>query len=254
MDDVNDAGGEYRGAYKGTIDLVCGAVDRYAKSQGWSQEQADIVLFELARAIQLKPNGRATKFLDHFLFGNGEPIEFDCLTLIMEDRGVRQRVKEEITRRLQQRPDLRTRRTSGGDFLIPIRQKDYQVSDWLNALGSYAIEWEAVDESIGTSASGPVCSSAIGQDWIDFGTLSRTRMMSPASRSPFEPCGGLQTPGRARIYGANEYKWHPASPRVTQCLHQAGDRLTTSNIKSMYFWMIARPCVIDLATGFPTGS
>jgi hypothetical protein len=252
MDDVREVAAEYRGAYKGTIDLVCDAVDRYAKSQGWSQEQADIVLFELAKAIKMKPNGRAAKFLDHFLFGNGDPIEFDCATLIREDRGVRQRVKDEITRRLQRRPDLRTRRTSGGDFLIPIRQSDYQVSDWLNALGSYAIEWEAFEESIGTSARGSLCSSALGQEWIDFGTLSRTKMPSPANRSSSGHCGVLDSPQKARIYGANEYKWHPAAPRVTQCLHQAGDRLTTSRIKSMNFWMIARPCLIDLGTGFPT--
>jgi hypothetical protein len=56
----------------------------------------------------------------------------------------------------------------------------------------------------------------------------------------------------ARVWGANEYKWHPAAARVTQCLHQAGDRLTRSEeIKSKNFWMVATPTVIVISTGQP---
>lgn len=246
MDDAKEVGRIFHGTYKAAIDLVCGAVDSYAKSEGQSQEFADIVLFELAKAIKMKPEGRAAKFLDHFLFGNGDPIEFDCATLIKEDRGVRQRVKSEISRRLQSCPRLSARKMSGGAFLIPIRQRDYEVSDWLNALGSFAIEWEVVDtqRSVGRGSLG---SSTLGRDWIDPGTLSLTRNTSPSARH--EP---PLLPQKVKIYGANEYKWHPAAPRVTQCLHQAGDRLAKSRVKSMNFWMIARPCVMDLSTGLPS--
>jgi hypothetical protein len=99
---------------------------------------------------------------------------------------------------------------SGGDYLIPIRQKDYAISDWKNALRSFSIEWELFE-------------------------------LSSDKKRSF-----------AKVWGANEYKWHPAADRVTQCIHQAGDRLTRSKqIKAKNFWMKAMPSLIVISTGKP---
>jgi hypothetical protein len=43
-----------------------------------------------------------------------------------------------------------------------------------------------------------------------------------------------------------------AADRVTQCIHQAGDRLTKSKeIRAKNFWMKAMPAVIVPSTGKP---
>lgn len=243
MVDSKEIGHVVFGGYKAAVEAICKAVDLYAKTSGQSQEHADVVLFELAKTIKMKPDGRAAKFLDHFLFGNGASIEFDCSALIMEDKGVRYRIRTEIWNRLQDNSGLGYRNMSGGSFLIPIRQRDYQVLDWQFALGSFAIEWEVV-EPFGNPNSlyGPVHG----------GRIDSVASLYLRSRSPGSLYDCSVIPTKVKIYGANEYKWHPAASRVTQCLHQAGDRLTKSRIKSMNFWMIARPCVIDLHTGLPS--
>jgi hypothetical protein len=42
------------------------------------------------------------------------------------------------------------------------------------------------------------------------------------------------------LSGKNEYKWHPEETRITQCLHQAGDRLARAG-SAKNFWMISDP-------------
>ena len=246
VDDGSELGSAVHGTYKAAIDLVCDAVDAYHRNTGQSKEMSDVFLFELAKAVEMEPEGRAAKFLDHFIFGNGEPIAFDCAQLVKDDAGVRRRITSQIRSRLLADAHLCHRNISGGDFLVAIRQKDYEVGDWKNALGSFPLEWEVVD-ALECSVAGPLCVSTRGTDWLDPGTTALTRHRAP------NPLGNLMfaMPKRVKVYGANEYKWHPAAKRVTQCIHQAGDRLTRSKIRSMNFWMVARPCVIDLGTGMP---
>lgn len=205
----------FKGIYKASIELVCTSVDLYAKAVGESKAVADVMLFEMAKEIEMTPEGRAAKFVDHFLFGGGEDIVFGAGTLLNEDIGVRNRVSGAILESLRNKPSLLTKEKnmSGGDYLIPIRQRDYAISDWKNALGSFAIEWELVN-------------------------------MSSDKKRTF-----------AKVWGANEYKWHPAADRVTQCIHQAGDRLTKSKeVQARNFWMKAMPTVIVISTGKPIGA
>lgn len=214
MVDTADATTTFKGMYKASIELVCASVDLYSKAVGESKVIADVMLFEMAKEIKMKPHGRAAKFVDHFLFGGGEDIVFSTALLLNEDVGVRKRVSDVIMERLHNNPGLsnRNRNMSGGDYLIPIRQKDYAVPDWKNALGSFSIEWELFE-------------------------LSSDRKRS-----------------FAKVWGANEYKWHPAADRVTQCIHQAGDRLTRAKeIKARNFWMKAMPSLISISTGKPVG-
>lgn len=215
MSDSTELGNAFKGIYKASIELVCASVDLYAKAVGDSKAIADVMLFEMAKEIKMKPEGRAAKFVDHFLFGGGEDIVFSAGMLLNEDPGVRKRVSDAIVERLRTKPSLLTMEKDmcGGDFLIPIRQRDYAISDWRNALGSFAIEWELVNLSFDKKRS------------------------------------------FAKVWGANEYKWHPAADRVTQCIHQAGDRLTRSKeVKARNFWMKAMPAIIVISTGKPVSS
>lgn len=227
---------------KAAINLVCEAVKLYASAAGESEESADVFLFELAKAVEMSPDGRAAKFLEHFIFGHGQPIKFECADLVEEDAGIRRRITSEISRRLTANAELTHRHLSGGEFCVSIRQKDFEVPDWCLALGSYAIEWRVVNSP---ALGGSMCASSRGNDWIDPGTNALTRHRGPDTLADFYAV----KPKKVRIYGANEYRWHPAANRVTQCIHQAGDRLTRSRLHSMNFWMIAKPCTIDLDTG-----
>jgi hypothetical protein len=246
VDETSGDAKDYGAGFKLAVDLVCEAVEALQQQIGAPQELGDRALFELARWVKMTPDGRAAKFLDHFLRGAGSDIVFDCATLLKEDAGVRRRVQSEIDRRLKLHPGLAERKLSGGDFLIPIRQKDYEVQDWCYALGSFAIEWEVIQEpELHTRAA--QCSSKTGHDWLDSGTMMLSRSRPPGILKP-----SRLPPSKVKVYGANEYKWHPAAPRVTQCIHQAGDRLTRSNLlHASNYWMIASPCLMDLRTGLP---
>jgi hypothetical protein len=46
----------------------------------------------------------------------------------------------------------------------------------------------------------------------------------------------------------NKYRWHPNEPRVTQCIHQAAERLKTSGAAD--FWMIGRPVRIKITADY----
>jgi hypothetical protein len=236
------AGQVLANAYKSSIELVCDAVDSYAKNEGMNRDMSDLLVLELAKFIKMKPGGRAARYLDHFLFGDGSRMEFECATLIREDAGVRERVRSEIRQRLAAHPELAAQHRSGGPFTVWIRQKDFAVSDWHLALGSFPINWEPLSSGSG----GRACSPDAGADWLDAGTMARSRHQSPTERLL-----RVVLPSKVRLSGANEYKWHPAAPRVTQCLHQAADRLTKSKVKSQNFWMAAKPCTMDLSTGLP---
>ena len=212
MSETSLAGHARFGLYKSTIELVCASVDLYARAVGESKAIADVMLFEMAKEIEMRPEGRAAQFVDHFLFGGGEDVVFSSGTLLNDDLGVRKRVSDTIVERLRANPKLLTdkKAMSGGDYLISIRQRDYTNSDWKNALGSFAFEWELVAQA-----------------------SDRRRTF-------------------ALVSGANEYKWHPAANRVTQCIHQAGDRLTRSKeVKARNFWIKAMPAVIVISTGKP---
>lgn len=43
----------------------------------------------------------------------------------------------------------------------------------------------------------------------------------------------------------NEYRWHPDEPRVTQCLHQAAERLRTSG-SARNFTMVGQPTKVKI--------
>jgi hypothetical protein len=224
---------------KAAIDLVCEAVDIYAKKYGEPQAAADIRLFKIAEVVTMKKNGRAASFLEHFLYGDGSPIEFDLALLLRESAAVRTLISKTITSRLQANPELVNRTMSGGPFEFPIHQWDYHLADhdWEYALGTFFIEWE-VDASKSPQSSSSPQSSRPG------GTVAKTGMLPPTSFSI------PSLPEHAKIYGAKEYHWHDKTQRVTECLHQAGYRLAAAGV-AKNFWMIAKPCVIQISTGWP---
>ncbi len=127
------------------IPLVCEEADSL-KNVGLSQDQSDKVLLEIAARWKFKKDGRAMKFMLHFFYGNGEPLEFEMADLLAEDEGVRRRVAGVLTERLlnplwaQHRFDtgICTRLKPRPDFYpgtgkpgyespdeFPIRQADY---------------------------------------------------------------------------------------------------------------------------------
>ncbi|HEX6813857.1 MAG TPA: hypothetical protein VF384_19705 [Planctomycetota bacterium] len=59
-------------------------------------------------------------------------------------------------------------------------------------------------------------------------------------------------PDRVHIGFRNEYRWHPKDARITQCIHQAADRLKTHGAKD--YWMTGKTeLVLSLAdTGAKT--
>lgn len=207
-------GGAVEGLARRTAtELVCAAVDGAAKLGLLDDSIADVALLDLARQIRLKPDGRASRHIDHFLFGGGEEIVFSTGLLLNSDAGVRKRVSESITANIFKNPRMMRpdeKRMSGGAYRIAVRQSDYADDDWKNALGGFIFQWEIADLS-----------------------SDKTRVF-------------------ATVWGANEYQWHPAAKRTTQCIHEAGDRLTKSKtIRARNFWMVATPTIIVVATGKP---
>jgi hypothetical protein len=208
MVDIKTEASTYYGLYKTSIQLVCEAMEIIGTTGGYAQTTIDGGLLELVKGMKMMPNGKAAEFLDHFLYGGGKPKTFQTHALLTQDVRLRTVLITEINRRLQRNPNLVNRMQSGGDFLVPIRQRDFGNNDWRLALGSFPFEWQ----------------------------------VTGSGNSPNERL--------IKVWGANEYKWHPSADRVTQCLHQAGNRLhKAKTVASKNYWMHAAPCILSSPTG-----
>ena len=148
MNDVTAETQTYLGIYKASIELVCESINLLAKISGFPQESADSAVLELAKQIKMKPEGRAARFLDNFLFKNGSKINFDSSLLFAEDQGVLSRVRTTVAERIMNDPGLeaRTKIKCGEEYLVWVRQSDFTNSDWRLALGSFPFEWEVVGQ------------------------------------------------------------------------------------------------------------
>jgi hypothetical protein len=203
-------------ARKAPISLACALTEKYLELRGRSQDQRDKSALELAKWVTMKPGGRAEKYLNHFLGGSGNPVEFTMKDLLSEDSLVSTRVEMELLRKLpalsnKSTPaDIVNPRTKVGserhewsvDPCITIFQKNFSNQDWWYALGTFNINWKVLQ----TSAQ---------HHYV-------------------------------KVWGENEYKWHPEEDRITQCLHQAGDRLAHTG-KGRNFMMRSIPGVVVLS-------
>lgn len=114
---------------KTAIEAACEAMRLYAMSIGESQTFGDLMLFEWAREAEMSPSGKASEYLDHFLFGGGETKTFETAHLLNEDPGVRRRVSGVITAALRTNPNLLTtpKNRSGGEYVAAVRQGDRPI-------------------------------------------------------------------------------------------------------------------------------
>jgi hypothetical protein len=57
--------------------------------------------------------------------------------------------------------------------------------------------------------------------------------------------GPPMAPGKVRVGFRNEYRWHPTADRVSQCVHQAADRLKAEGAKDYFMegWTVIEPSV-----------
>jgi hypothetical protein len=265
---------------KAAFEMLCTAADSNSVVMG--RDLSDVWLFAAVEASsvalgQFKPNGRARKFYEHFLFGGGTPIEFDIADLLMEDDKARKYISKtisdkirskpqlgrqqwvpcDIESQLRPRPELYDKSVSNPfkDFEFPLEQKDYSVPDWRNATGSFFIEWEAVtSETVFEKSRNPMCGYQLGDAWVDSGTNARTRTPTPGptGKSWFEN----QLPKYVAVWGLREYHWHPekeVSDRADACLHEAGNRMNNSPVlfTTRNYWVFANPCLINLQSGLP---
>jgi hypothetical protein len=204
-------------AKKGIAEYVCGSISFGADVRGYNQEVADLALLELARQIKISPNGRASEHLDHFLDGTGDAIYFDTGTLLNEVRGVRDRISSVVSQAISS-DSIPVRRMSG-------TQKGMKID----------IGQDVYD------------STEIGQDW-------KNALGSYVFDWDFASSSNDKTRSIIEISGSNLYQWHPTVERWTQCIHEAGARLTESSIKAKNFWMIAKPCLVSIHTWKPVSS
>jgi hypothetical protein len=200
-----------------------GKVSDYGKSYADSladmkkipKKDRDKFYMELARDIAMKPGGRAAEYLDHFLGGSGTPKEFSIEQLLSEDKNVKDRLTNEIVRRVL---NIKTLREKGQDQkmslteaaqkdreVITIFQKNYDNEDWNNALGTYPFTWDVI------------------------GVTDDKKFI------------------KVSIKGQDTYEWHPGDSRQTKFLHEAGDRLKKTG-QAKEFEMIARPYTYYIST------
>ena len=81
---------------------------------------------------------------------------------------------------------------------------------------------------------------------MDSGTMALTRNEAPATRHA--PVQFKVT--RAKVWGAKVWRWHSKTDRPSEQVHKAGFRLVQSGLLKN-FWVIAEPCIVDIATGRP---
>jgi len=131
-------------------------------------------------------------------------------------------------------------------YQFPIHQSDYRDTDWQFALGTFGAMWEPLIPKRGNPI-GALCRSNVGDDWIDEGTMARTRNQSPqACFNVFVP-----RPTQAKVWGTKIWRWHSETDRASEKVHQAAYRLVQSG-RLQNFWVIAQPCIVDIRTGEPT--
>ena len=185
---------------KGAMEAVCHKIS----TLGMTQQDADILLLKLAEIVKMKPMGRASKHLQHFLGGTGKDLHFDSSILVQQDPQVRLTIENHI------RGEVvigNQNKSSIGFGRVPVKQSNFQNQDWRLALGSFHFDWEIVDQKSGNK--------------YDF------------FKTVF-----------VKISGENKYQWHPKVERYTQCVHEAGKRLTETTAAD--YWMKAKPSIITV--------
>lgn len=94
----------------------------------------DQTALEIARWATMVPNGRASKFLDHYLTGSGQRMKVDILTLLAEDSGVNSALRDGIRKGIRENPAL-------GSGRVPLPQWVFANKDWQYATGSLVMDW-----------------------------------------------------------------------------------------------------------------
>ena len=100
----------------------------------------DRITIEIARIATMKDKPRASRHLDHYLYGNGKDIYIDTNELFREDSGVRSRFYNVVKGQLKNG-------LIDGEVHVP--QWVYTNKDWLYALGGITIGWFMENKSIG---------------------------------------------------------------------------------------------------------
>lgn len=252
---------------------------KFGRLAGRSQDEIDLALLRLAgdggpsaqdlsslKAIDAVkhaiPGGmpRFKEVFSHFLSGSKNALQFATSELLRTCPRARRAVTEKIAMRLARHSDVilghpacdmdnyldmsRHKPRSYAAYWFDIAQAEYDDTDWQFALGTFRLMWEPLLPA--GPAVGPLCTSRLGDDWIDEGTLALTRHRPPA---PWGQSSSAR-PIRARVWGAKVWRWHSQTGRASLEVHQAAYRLVQKG-KLHNFWVIGEPCVINIASGFP---
>lgn len=237
--------------------------------KGFSQQEIDLRLLEQAKEFgpltQLKTSEKMQRFnevMNNFLGGSGRTLYFKMADLLNSCAGARLRVSQAITFRLARDTDVifgnpscdlpthidmsRGKPVHYSVYQFPIHQSDYHDTDWQFALGTFGAMWEPLIPKYGLPV-GALCRSNVGDDWIDEGTMARTRNTSP------QECFNLSLPRptQAKVWGTKIWRWHSETDRASEKVHQAAYRLVQSG-RLQNFWVIGQPCIVDIKTGQPT--
>jgi hypothetical protein len=134
------------------IDATCGAYRAAGAMSGHSETWSDLKIATLARDTQMKPGGRADRYLNHYLEGSGEPIQFSLLEMFKDAENVRAVVIKKINKDAL---DAEGKRTPiiGMVGNVPVPQVEINYKDWRYATGSINIQYKILNETIRNGAA-----------------------------------------------------------------------------------------------------
>ncbi|MEE6186514.1 hypothetical protein PIECOFPK_02536 [Mycovorax composti] len=152
------------------------------------------------------PQPNALRHIMHYRYGNGAVYEEDVRALFLANPRIQERIFSMINAQLRANPrwDAGSIIGRGVDDGVepPIRQRDYDSTDWLNSNGNIdEVHWRLIDDY------NPFDNRETDERDYYLRAVRRPRTV------------------RVQITIRDPYTWHPHEQRPTQCIHQAMERL-----------------------------
>ncbi|QND52568.1 hypothetical protein HB779_12140 [Phyllobacterium sp. 628] len=128
------------------IDAACGTYRAAGAISGHSETWSDLKIATLARDTQMKRGGRAEKYLNHYLDGSGEPIQFSLLEMFKDAENVRAVVIKKINRDVSEAEGQKSP-IVGMVGNVPVPQVEIDYTDWRYATGSINIQYKVLQDT-----------------------------------------------------------------------------------------------------------
>lgn len=174
---------------RSSISGILDTIIAQEQAKGKSRREAMVTAMREAAKMRFEANGRAMKYMERFLSGKGGEESFKWEELSRDDATVKKRVHSELVRRTLQIPTLREQYENP-----PSKAPDSVITIFQPNFSS--VDW-----------------------WGALGTFNINFLVR---QPPSTPVPYVQV----RIWGENEYKWHPDRDSASQKLHKIGDELT----------------------------